>query len=352
MPRNLEQGVQFTTNLATNYSVQDFVQLSRQSRDLGFDRIWVNENLRYRNIFVILSALASRVKIKIGTAVVVPYFRNPIDLADAIASLTEIAHEDVIIGMARGSTNKPLNIVESQKPVTMLREGSMFVRRLLDGQTVRFSDYPLICSYFHLRPSESTQLSFLPSLPIYLLGGGNSHKSAAVAGQVMDGLLVGTFFKPLLRTRKLDSILAIASQAARETSLDKSLRKVAEIDVSISNDESAGRRFARRHTAHAMVLMSKMGYSREEFSQLGIDLGEVNLIEQSFQRGATLDEAASLVSDKMVDAIFIAGNMDRCKDEILEIRKSAKDYGFEGISFSKLGPDYQESLRLIAKFVL
>jgi 5,10-methylenetetrahydromethanopterin reductase len=352
LDKGLEQGVQFTTNLATDYTVPDYLKLARACQDMGFDRIWVNENLRYRNIFVILSTIASHLDIKIGTAVTVPYFRNPVDLADSIVSLSELTTSDIMIGLARGSPNKPLNLVVQEKPVTMLRESAALLRVLLEGKEANLSDFPFLCQFFHLRMSDRIQLSFNPLVPISLLGGGNSPRSAEVAGKYMDGLLVGTFFKPLLKTQRLGSILATASHAADQAKFGKSLLKVAEIDISISDDKKRGREFARRHAAHAVVLLKRMGYQEKDFLRMGVDKSVVEALEQSFLRGATLDDAASLVSDDIIDAIFVAGDIESCKDEILEIKQAAKEYGFDGVAFSKLGPDYEMSLRLISKFLL
>src|SRR5215831_19246794 len=85
-----ELGLQFTTHIANHYTVPQWIELAELARRNNFDQVWINDNLGCRNVFVILTAIASRVPIKLGTAILVPYFRNPVDTADAFAALSEL----------------------------------------------------------------------------------------------------------------------------------------------------------------------------------------------------------------------------------------------------------------------
>ena len=87
---NGDVGLQFTLHIANQYSVPEVIRLAETARDFGFDQVWVNDNLCHRNIFVVLAATAAKVPIRLGTAILVPYFRNPVDLADSIAAITEL----------------------------------------------------------------------------------------------------------------------------------------------------------------------------------------------------------------------------------------------------------------------
>ena len=68
--------------------------------------------------FVLLTAIASRVPIKLGTAILVPYFRNPIDTADAFASLSELmGGREISVGIARGDYAQAGNQIHMIKPI-------------------------------------------------------------------------------------------------------------------------------------------------------------------------------------------------------------------------------------------
>ena len=90
-----EFGLQFTLHIASNYTAPEIVDHARLGHELGFSQIWVNDNLRYRQQYVVLTAIATQVPISLGTAVTVPYFRNPVDFADTLATLSEFADIDI-----------------------------------------------------------------------------------------------------------------------------------------------------------------------------------------------------------------------------------------------------------------
>ena len=117
-----EVGLQFTTHLAKRYSVPQWVELAEFARERGFAQLWINDNLGHRNIFVILTAIAARVRIKLGTAIFVPYFRNPIDAADAFASVSELMDgREISVGIARGDYAQAGNQIHLVKPIAMVR---------------------------------------------------------------------------------------------------------------------------------------------------------------------------------------------------------------------------------------
>ena len=77
-------------HLRPTFPCPHLVELAAQAEAKGVGQLWVTDNLRSRQSFVVLAAMASRLKVKLGTAVTVQYFRNPVDLADSIATLSEL----------------------------------------------------------------------------------------------------------------------------------------------------------------------------------------------------------------------------------------------------------------------
>ncbi len=154
-------GLQFTIHIANEYPVPKIVDLTKVALDQGFDQVWVNDNLCHRNIFVVLAAIASQVPIRLGSAILVPYFRNPVDLADSIASLTELTDgRELSIGIARGAHAIAGNQVTAEKPLATVRETVASVKALISGETVTYKDYPNVGSYFHLNPDWEFKLEF------------------------------------------------------------------------------------------------------------------------------------------------------------------------------------------------
>ena len=139
-----EVGLQFTTHLAKHYTVPQWVELAEYAQRNGFSQLWINDNLGHRNIFVLLTAIAAKVPIKLGTAILVPYFRNPIDTADAFASLSELmGGREISVGIARGDYAQAGNQIHMIKPIGMVKETVECLKSLLRGD--RFNTPTIRC---------------------------------------------------------------------------------------------------------------------------------------------------------------------------------------------------------------
>jgi 5,10-methylenetetrahydromethanopterin reductase len=348
-----EVGLQFTTHLAKHYATPQWVDLAESARAHGFSQIWVNDNLGHRNIFVILAAIAAKVPIKLGTAIFVPYFRNPIDAADAFGSLSELMDgREISVGIARGDYAQAGNQLHLVKPIAMVKETVECLKTLFHGETIRYGDYPALSAYFNLRPESRIRLGFRAQSPIRFYCGGNGPKIMEIAGRLMDGVLIGGFFIPLVRSGKLASLLEKAESGRIAASPQTQLRKVCEINISISNDREKARSFPKRYIAHMLVVLEAMGFSDGEFAALGVERATVLRIKRAFEAGGTIEDVAALISDKMVDAGFIAGTPGDCAAALEEMCARAQELGFDQICLAKLGPDYEEAITLLSRDLL
>ena len=86
-----ELGIHYPLHVLNRYSLPELIDLaSRAVETLGlfnFTRVWTNDNLEYRSVMASSAAILARLPVKLGTAVAVPYFRNPIDFAMAFATM-------------------------------------------------------------------------------------------------------------------------------------------------------------------------------------------------------------------------------------------------------------------------
>jgi alkanesulfonate monooxygenase SsuD/methylene tetrahydromethanopterin reductase-like flavin-dependent oxidoreductase (luciferase family) len=348
-----EVALQFTTHIANHYTVPQWSEIAALACRHKFSQLWVNDNLGHRNIFVILTAIASHVPVKLGTAILVPYFRNPIDAADALAALSEMtAGREISVGIARGDYAQAGHQLEMVKPLAMVRETVECLQRLFKGERVSFGDYPALASYYHLKPAGSVSLGFVPGGAIRFYTGGNGPKIMEIAGRIMEGILIGGFYIPLVRTGKLGGLLDKAEQGRRQAGRQAPLRKVCEINISVSKDAAKARLFPKRYIAHMLVVLDAMGFSDADYSQLGIEPAAVQNVKQAFAEGQTIETVAPMISDAMVDAGFIAGTPAQCRAALEELCARAEEYGFDQICLAKLGPDYPEAIETLAQELL
>lgn len=349
MGSQFEIGIQLHLPTFRHVLLPEIVQLGRAAHSGGISQIWVTDNLRSRNLYVMLTALAANVPVKLGSAVTVQYFRNPVDIADSVAAITELMDgREFGLGLARGNRNTPrfVNIV---KPITMLREMSQSLRRLLNGEAVRFADYPAVASYFNLKPEAPFQLNFAPRSPVRLYCGGNGPRALAVGGANMDGIIFGGTFQAVARAGHMDALMHIADDAAAKAGRAP-LRKVAEIKLSVASDGRAAREFVKHSVARRIVALREEGYTDDDYRKLAIDPGGIDRLLESERRNGDFDLA--LVSDAMIDALFVTGSPAECTEKMKRVAAMAVQHGFQQLMFSELGPDLEQGLRLLCDKIL
>lgn len=348
-----EFALQFVTHLANHYSVRDLVRLAKLAHDNGFAQIWVNDNVRYRGQLVILTAIAGAVPIRLGTAILVPYFHHPLDLAGSLGALSELCYgREISVGLARGDLGQAPQHVVMTKPVRMVRETAEFLRRALGGEEVAYAEFPLLCDYYRLNRTGKFRLAFNARAPVSFFGGGNGPQSLRMAGRAMDGVISSGTFIPMLRTGRQAKMLAEADAAASAAQPGKRLRKICELNVSISRSREQALEFPKRQAAHSALQWEARGFTDADYDALGVRREEVLHLRDRFASGATVEEAAESVSEDLVRASYVAGRPDEVVEQILALARSAAGLGYDQIAFAKLGPNYDEAIELLAREVV
>ena len=348
---NLEIGIQFHLPTYAHVPLPHLIELAKQAEAKGVNQLWATDNLRSRNPFVVLAAFACNLKIKLGTAVTVQYFRNPVDLADMVASISELMEgREFSVGLGFGNP-RTHNFVETPKPISMLRETSQSLRRLLDGDSVCFADYPTLLKYFNFNPEGVFKLNFEPKSPVLQYCGSNGPLGLAVGGENMDGLIFGGHYMAALRTGRVPEMLQ-TFDAARQSGKGSDGPKIAEIKISLSNDRGAAREFVKESAGYRILNMYRQGYTHEDIQNLGVRLEDADQLDQAEKSGVTEAELDDLVTDDMIDAIFIAGTPQECVERMIEVQKIAEGQGFQQLMFSELGPDIDEALSLLCDEII
>ena len=349
---DLETGIQFHLPTYAHVPLPHLMELAAGAEAKGVQQVWVTDNLRSRQSFVVLAAMATRLKIKLGTAVTVQYFRNPVDLADSIATLSELMDgRELSIGLGRGNPRTP-TIIRTPRPVSVLRETAQSLRRLLAGEAVCFADYPNLLDYYHFNPSADFRLNFSPASPVRLYCGSNGPLGMAVGGATMDGLIFGGHYMAALRTGRVPELLDAFDSAVPDGRDARAAPRVAEIKISLSRDASAAREWVKESAGNRVLNMYRQGYTPEDIERLGVALPDVQRLHHAERNGATEREFDDLVTDAMVDAIFIAGSTGDCLERMLEVRDTAREQGFGQLLFSELGPDVDEAMGLLCDEVI
>lgn len=346
-----ELGLQFVTHLANHYTLPDLVRLAQLGHDRGFAQIWVNDNLRYRNQLIVLTAIASHVPIRLGTAIMVPYFHNPLDMVDSFAALSELSEsQEISIGIARGDLGQSPQHVQPLKPITMVRETVQLLRRALNGEELTYAEFPFLLDFYRLNPRGQFKLAFKPKGTFKFYGGGNGPQALRMCGRVMDGLISSGTYIPMLKAGRIKGMIETAEKAAAERG--NQLRKICELNVSIAKKHDDAMNFPRRQVAHSILQWEALGFTPEEYARMGVQREQVLQLKDAFESGATVEQASAMVTDPMVRCYYAAGTPEEVRDQIIELTGAAGDLGYDHVAFAKLGPDYDQAISLLADQVV
>jgi 5,10-methylenetetrahydromethanopterin reductase len=345
---HVDIGVQFHLPTMRDYRLPDLVRMTERCADAGVEQIWVTDNLETRNVLVVLTAVASRVPIKLGTAVLVQYFHSQLAAAGGLAAITELMDgRELTVGMGQGSPRSK-DLVRMPQGIAFMRQATRCLRQLLAGERVDADQYPLLSSYFHYAPRASLQLDFTPAGPVKLYGGGNGPKGLAIAGEMMDGVIFSSMMLPVATVGRLRERLDIADDAARRTRPGTELRRVLQVKVSVSRNGEAALDFARRSALIRILNLRAIGFGDDDVRKLGLDPRDIARIAELRDRGTPMTELRSLVTEAMIDTFFVAGTPERCRDRMAAIYDLAREHGFHQLMFSELGPDPVEGLSLLS----
>lgn len=173
-----------------NHETRTLLSLARHAEELGFDSVWAGDSLlarpRHDPLTLLAAAAACTRRVELGTAVLLPALRNPVILAQQVATLDRIAEGRLILGVGI-ATDVP-NIrsefeaagVPFEKRVGRLVEGLMLCRALWMGNPVDWQ------GRWHLAQGAMAPTPHRPGGPPIWIGGSVA-PARQRAGRLFDG---------------------------------------------------------------------------------------------------------------------------------------------------------------------
>lgn len=345
-----EIGVHYPLHVLNRYSLPELIGLAERAWQtlgpFGFTRVWTNDNLEYRSVLASSAALLARVPVKLGTAVTVPYFRNPVDVAMAFATLSELSNgREIALGLGPGSRSILARHVVRTKPLTIMAELAVALRTLFAGNTLKRNDIPILAEYFHLN-AEHYALRFKTPAPIHLYYGPSLLKPAVLdlIARHFDGVILQTLYG----IDDMEASLSRLDAARTQSGAREPLRKVMLLNASVSRDGQAARHHAKRFVSHIAS-----GWPDETLRAKGIEPQAIRAVRQAYAENRGVDYAASLTPDEAVDRLIISGAPEQCIGRLRELFSMAVRHGFGEIAIGvPLGPDIPEVIDLWGNEIL
>ncbi|MGY9071404.1 MAG: LLM class flavin-dependent oxidoreductase [Acidimicrobiales bacterium] len=98
--------------MAGSPETRSLIDGARRAHDLGFDSIWIGDSLLARprhDPLTLLAAVAAAVPdVELGPAVLLPALRNPVVLAQQVATIDQISEGRLILGIGIAGDNPPI----------------------------------------------------------------------------------------------------------------------------------------------------------------------------------------------------------------------------------------------------
>jgi len=218
------------------------LRLAQLARDQGFHSLWAGDSLLARprhDPLTMLAAVAGRVPgIELGTAVLLPALRNPVVLAQQVATLDQLAQGRLILGVGIARDVPSIRAefaaagVPFEKRVGRLIEGLRLARALWSGQPVDWA------GRWSLEGSQLLPTPHRPGGPPLWIAG-SLPASLERAGKLFDGWLPNAGDAETW-SRQWGEIRAIARAAGRDEK-----RLTGAMYLTLSIDDNLSRAAAR-----------------------------------------------------------------------------------------------------------
>jgi 5,10-methylenetetrahydromethanopterin reductase len=316
------------------------VQLARLAEDLGLDRVWVNDERFYRDVFVHMTAAAFATRrIGIGCLVTDPFVRHPALTAAAAATVDELSGGRVVLGLGAGMSGFREMGIARVRPARAIREAVELIHRLTAGER----DVTLAGGLVRF---ESGHLGFRPSrrVPVWVAGRGPGVLEAA--GAVADGVVVGSFASERGIAWALEHVARGARKAGRRL---EDLVRGSWLYTAVSPDGRQARERVRTGVAVAMW------GSREVLSAIGVRLPPAVLAFMDTHayryEPALLAELARLLPDELLEEFSVAGTAEEVAAKLTRLGRQGIDHAALWL-FPPDGEDPEGLLRTVAREVI
>lgn len=232
-------------------------------------------------IYPLLLMAQATERVRLGPAALNPFTLHPVEIAGQIAALDAVSEGRAYLGLVRGSWLDELGI-ETQRPLTAMREAVEVIRRLLAGDETGFAG-----EQFSLAPGA--RLHYEPvRQEVPLLIGTWGVRLAAYAGEVAHELKIGGSANP-------DLVPLMRSRVGSDR-----VRIVVGAVTVVDEDGEVARRRARDEAAMYFPVVAGLDPTLE------LPAGLVEDVRRLVDAGRR-EDAGSLIPDHLLEKLVFAG---------------------------------------------
>jgi alkanesulfonate monooxygenase SsuD/methylene tetrahydromethanopterin reductase-like flavin-dependent oxidoreductase (luciferase family) len=333
--------------LAPWNTAKELVGMGESLRD-AVEVVWVQDQMLARNVYVLLAALAHS-GCGVGTSVTYAIGRDPIEMASAAATISELVREDreMVVGFGTGGALVN-SLFRKDRPIAVTREAIVLMRALWTGEPVELDAFPVLGERLAFRPGAVAKLTYPVERPPAIVVAGVGPKIQHVAATVADGHIAAsnlpTSSLAAFRTGRFAELSGLDAMRAARPADAPPLRLLYGINLSVSADRDGARAQARRQAA----LVAGNPALWDDLAAVGVDVESAGEVKAALDAGLGLDGAAERVSASLADALVISGTPEECIAPLVELRELAEAHGYDELYIgAPLGPDPVEAAALV-----
>jgi len=309
------------------------------------DSVWLPDHLLMYptgycpDVWSLISALAVKTKLRLGSGVTCPHRRHPAVFAQMIATIDHLSRSGVSVGIGAGESMNldPFGIDWKNKPVKKMVEFIKVCRMLWKEERVNHSGefYELNNAFLQIKPKRE--------IPFYI--GANGRKTREITGMLAEGWLP-ICESPETYKNNLKDVKNGAEKSGRDL---KEIDTALQIYTAISSDEK-DLGFVKMFPA-VMILGSlkklKMAGYDIDIKEIGDEFYFKELIPGTPSENKILEFIPKIPMEVTKD-FAIMGTKEECISKIEEFAKA----GVKHFVLINIGPDPKETLRIYGEEII
>ena len=293
---------------------RELSQYARLAENSRFSSLWLTERYFHEETFSVLGYIAAVTNsIKLGVGVVNPFTRNLALLGMATATLDRISGGRFILGLGRSERS----VIEDKMGISYhgssitLENSVQILRDILSGQVFERGD-----NLFNLKDINLSIKPVQTKVPIYLAAIGPM--ALRKAGSIADGVILNAYVPTGYVRYAVKEIKSAAGKAGKDPS---------KITIScmlvIRPTENPVEMYAKLKE-RVVQLLQEPHIGEILLDKGGFDTSILNSLRSRFKEGA-FEKAQRLISNEIVDSLYLVGSMSYCREKIEEYIEAGVD---------------------------
>lgn len=331
------QKIKFYVALQGNKSPKSYIQLAKHIEQLGYDRIYVYDDLFYYPSIPILTLIAEHTKnIELGPCLLNGFYRHPAIITSNILAINEIAPKRTVLGLGRGAFYDFLGMDTSELTTrAAYKENVQLIKHFLSNKKEAFNG-----EYF-----KTNEHAFLriKSENIPLITGTWNEDMAHIAGHYCNEIQIADVWNTDYLNRLQNSFL-IGNCSGHQINHPKF--SIGGISC-VSEDEEACRKKVIETTLVYLPYLTKI------LDRCNVQYDKTDIEKMSaLSKAGKIEEAKKYVTNEMIDTLTLWGTPKQVVDKI---NKTLNRVHVDSIMFSvPFGVDDsdEKNLELISEKVI